>query len=134
MYLHNNACVYCTCTVEPIPFKAFITCAVETAICISAVGIEMAWICVQLTLVDICRLNKWMMTKHVCTLWRLKEPCRYITFSSLISRKYYKLTCAVDSISLETRIAGTMKATKGVAASGIFMTVVQLSCTLINVY
>ena len=43
------------------------------------------------------------------------------------------LTCAVDSISLKAYIAGTFKATKGVIAGGIFMTVVQLSCTLINV-
>ena len=45
----------------------------------------------------------------------------------------YQLTRAVDSISLKTSIAGTLKATKGVIASGIFMTVVQLCHTLIKV-
>ena len=43
------------------------------------------------------------------------------------------LTCTVDSISLKANIARTLKATKGVTAGGIFMTVVQLSCTLINI-
>ena len=48
--------------------------------------------------------------------------------------KIISLTCTVVSISLKTSIAGTMKASKGVVASGIFMTVVQLSCTLIKVW
>jgi len=46
-----------TCTVEPISFKAFPTCAVKAAICISAVGIGAAWICLQFTLIDICNIE-----------------------------------------------------------------------------
>ena len=46
-----------TCTVEPISFEAFPTCAVKAAICVSAVGIGTAWICLQFTLIDICRMH-----------------------------------------------------------------------------
>ena len=46
-----------TCTVEPISFKTFPTCAAEAAICVSAVGIGTAWICLQFTLIDICRIH-----------------------------------------------------------------------------
>ena len=56
MHVYN---AFCTCTVEPIPFKAFITCAVESALYISAAGIGMTWIHLQFTLIDICRLNEW---------------------------------------------------------------------------
>ena len=45
-----------------------------------------------------------------------------------------RLTCAVDSISLKASITGTLKATKGVIAGGIHVTVVHLSFTLINIY
>ena len=48
---------YYTCTVEPIAFKTFPTCAVKAALCVSATGIEMAWISLQLTLVDICNVE-----------------------------------------------------------------------------
>ena len=46
-----------TCTVEPISFKAFPTCAVEATICVSAVGIGTARVCFQFTLIDICRMH-----------------------------------------------------------------------------
>ena len=43
------------------------------------------------------------------------------------------LTCTVDSISIKTSIAGTLKATTGAITGGIFMAVINFSCTLINV-
>jgi len=46
-----------TCTVESIAFKSSHTCAVEAAIRISAVSIGVAWIYLQFTLLDICRLR-----------------------------------------------------------------------------
>ena len=63
----------------------------------------------------------------------------YNHFAGRLSRqlqpyKIASLTCTVDSISIKTSIAGTLKATKGVIAGGIFMTVVHPSCTLINIY
>jgi len=45
-----------------------------------------------------------------------------------------RLTCAVDSISLKASITGTLKATKSVIAGGIYVAVVHLSHTLINIY
>ena len=44
------------------------------------------------------------------------------------------LTFTVYSISRKASIAGTLKATKGVNAGGIFMTVVCSFCTFIDVY
>ena len=46
-----------TCTVEPISFKTLPTCAVEAAICVSAVGIWTACMGLQFTLIDICRMH-----------------------------------------------------------------------------
>ena len=46
-----------TCTVEPISFKAFPTCAVEATICVSAVGIGIARVSLQFALIDICRMH-----------------------------------------------------------------------------
>ena len=77
---------YCTCTVEPIPFKAFITRAVKTAISVSTICIGTAWICLQFTLIDICRLNECMMIKHACTLHvetKITTQVHYIQFSHL---------------------------------------------------
>ena len=45
----------CTCTVEPISFKAFPTCAVEASIFVSADGIGTACMYLQFTLIDICK-------------------------------------------------------------------------------
>ena len=36
--------IHFTCAGESIAFKAFSTCTVEAAICVSAVGIGIAWI------------------------------------------------------------------------------------------
>ena len=44
-----------TCTVDTISFKAFPTCAVEASICITTVGIDIACMCPQFTLIDICK-------------------------------------------------------------------------------
>ena len=55
-----TACLFYTCAVESISFEAFPTCAVEAAISVSAVGIGTARIYLQVTLIDICRLNKSM--------------------------------------------------------------------------
>ena len=52
----------------------------------------------------------------------------------MTSSIYFTLTCAVDSISLKTSIAGTFKASIGVIAGGIFMAVVQLMYALIKIY
>ena len=43
------------------------------------------------------------------------------------------LTCTVDSISTKTSIADTLKATNGVITGGIFMAVINFSCTVINI-
>ena len=53
----SNWCL-CSCftfTVEPISFKAFPTCAVKAAHCVSAVGIGTACMYLQFTLIDICQ-------------------------------------------------------------------------------
>ena len=43
------------------------------------------------------------------------------------------LTCAVDSISLKSSVAGTLKAANSISAGGIDVTVVQFQVTLIYV-
>ena len=60
--VHDGGCVVCvfihTCTVEAIAFKTLFTCAVEAAICVSAVGIGITCMGLQFTLVDICTIRK----------------------------------------------------------------------------
>ena len=67
--VHDGGCVVCvivrTCTVEPIAFKTLSTCTVEAAICVSTVGIGMACMGLQVTLVDICTVRK--MNKYAWT-------------------------------------------------------------------
>jgi len=46
-----------TCTVKSIAFKSSHTRADEAAICISTVCIGMAWVHLQCTLIDICRVG-----------------------------------------------------------------------------
>ena len=50
---------------------------------------------------------------------------------------YFKLmpthTCAVDSISLKARVAGTVEASLSVSTRGIEVTVVSAQSTLINI-
>ena len=43
------------------------------------------------------------------------------------------LTCTVDPISTKTSIADALKATNGVITGGIFMAVINFSCTVINI-
>ena len=58
-------CIVHTCTVEAIAFKTLSTCTVEAAICVSTVGIGMACMGLQVTLVDICTVRK--MNKYAWT-------------------------------------------------------------------
>ena len=76
-------------------------------------------------------------TNHSTTIHIIHIYTSYVYKSYIFIQGYLfiinSLTCTVDSISLKTSNAVTLKATKGVIAGGIFMTVDQLSCTLINV-
>ena len=44
-----------TCATKSISFKAFRTCAVEAAVCVSTVCIRMACMCPHFTLINICK-------------------------------------------------------------------------------
>ena len=57
-----------------------------------------------------------------------------IIITVILSITGVRLTCAVDSISPEASITGTLKAAKGVIAGSIHVAVVHLSFTLINIY
>ena len=51
-------CIVCTCTVEAVAFKTLSTCAVEAAHCVSTVGIGIACMYLQFTLIDICTIRQ----------------------------------------------------------------------------
>ena len=54
----GGMCIVRTCTVEAIAFKTLSTCAVEATICVSAVGIGIACMYLQLTFIDICAIRQ----------------------------------------------------------------------------
>ena len=57
-----------TCANKSVSFKAFSTCAVKTAICVSTASIRIACMCPQFTLINIWRIKQNLCEYHVSSL------------------------------------------------------------------
>ena len=103
--IYKSKCIHSTitCTVKSIAFKSSHTCADEAAICISTVCIGMAWVHLQCTLIDICRVGTSQIMHAYFIISRqmhnisgasLSEICAY-TESDVQHRKSTELFYAI---------------------------------------
>ena len=133
-----------TCTIDSISFKSTVASTFIVANDISAGSVHMTAVNLQYTLIYVCwksHISQKVMPQK-STKYRIPYPVLQCVTTSTskvyiilwISFLSSNLTCTVYSISRKASIAGTLKATKGVNAGGIFMTVVCSFCTFTDVY